>query len=126
MTEWWLGRRVDYRDRPCVGCGSTIPDASPWQKKCLPCQFAREARLKAMRRKHHVSPAVKQAVMERDRGQCQKCGVQTRPSPDRYGRDDTPHIDHIRPLVRGGTSAITNLRLLCRRCNLTKGCKREA
>lgn len=31
------------------------------------------------------------------------------------------HLDHIRPLSRGGTNELSNLRLLCPRCNTSKG-----
>ena len=30
-------------------------------------------------------------------------------------------VDHIRPLSRGGTERLTNLQLLCGRCNAMKG-----
>ncbi len=33
------------------------------------------------------------------------------------------HIDHIMPLVLGGTSWPDNLQILCKRCNLSKGGK---
>lgn len=33
----------------------------------------------------------------------------------------TIHLDHIVPLSRGGTNDMSNLRLLCPRCNLSKG-----
>ena len=34
---------------------------------------------------------------------------------------ETFHRDHIVPLVLGGTSDITNIQLLCAKCNLQKG-----
>lgn len=38
------------------------------------------------------------------------------------GPDDRPwHIDHMKPLSRGGVDEEFNLALACKRCNLTKG-----
>jgi 5-methylcytosine-specific restriction protein A len=31
------------------------------------------------------------------------------------------HVDHVRPIARGGTDQRSNLQALCARCNLTKG-----
>jgi 5-methylcytosine-specific restriction endonuclease McrA len=33
------------------------------------------------------------------------------------------HIDHIRPVKRGGTNNLDNLQFLCQRCNLKKGAR---
>jgi 5-methylcytosine-specific restriction endonuclease McrA len=33
------------------------------------------------------------------------------------------HLDHIKPLARGGTNHQTNLQLLCPPCNLSKSAK---
>jgi len=33
------------------------------------------------------------------------------------------HIDHILPKKRGGTNNLTNIHLVCKRCNLSKGAK---
>jgi 5-methylcytosine-specific restriction endonuclease McrA len=33
------------------------------------------------------------------------------------------HIDHVIPLAEGGTNALSNLQLLCAKCNLAKGKK---
>ena len=44
----------------------------------------------------------RELVMERDKGVCQECGSQ---------EDIT--IEHIRPIIYGGTHAVENLRVLC-------------
>ena len=33
------------------------------------------------------------------------------------------HIDHVIPLAEAGTNALSNLQLLCAKCNLAKGKK---
>lgn len=44
---------------------------------------------------------------------CAKCHV--------VGPKDSVHVDHITPLARGGSNDRTNLQVLCRSCNLSKG-----
>jgi 5-methylcytosine-specific restriction endonuclease McrA len=53
---------------------------------------------------------VKIAVWQRDQGKCVQCGAA-----------DYLEYDHDIPFSKGGASTIGNLRLLCRRCNLSKG-----
>lgn len=38
----------------------------------------------------------------------------------------TVHLDHIVPLSRGGTNDTSNLRLLCPRCNISKGARMDS
>lgn len=55
-------------------------------------------------------------VMEleaRQNYRCALCGVS-------LGKIVHPHVDHIVPVARGGRSDISNLQLLCRKCNLGK------
>ncbi len=52
---------------------------------------------------------VKQAVWQRDGGQCVECGA-----------TDYLEYDHVVPFSKGGASTINNVQLLCRRCNLQK------
>lgn len=63
---------------------------------------------------------VRRAVFFRDRGMCAACnrdlsGLVTVESPK--------HFDHIIPLAQGGINDVTNIQLLCEKCNLTKGRK---
>ncbi|MBL8066172.1 MAG: HNH endonuclease [Chthonomonadaceae bacterium] len=60
-----------------------------------------------------VIPAdVKSAVYRRDGGRCVQCGA-----------GDYLEFDHILPFSKGGATSVSNLQLLCRRCNLAKGAK---
>jgi len=56
-----------------------------------------------------LSVQLRGRVWLRDKGYCQKCSSR-----------ENIHIDHIRPLAKGGTNDIGNLRLLCKHCNLSK------
>ena len=52
-------------------------------------------------------------VMQEARGRCALCGAT---------RDDRPlHIDHIKPISKGGKTEYPNLQVLCSKCNLIKG-----
>ena len=51
-------------------------------------------------------------------GSCVYCGTElNRTGSSHY------HIDHIKPLSRGGTNYVDNLQLLCPHCNLSKSKK---
>jgi HNH endonuclease len=53
---------------------------------------------------------VRQAVFERDGGQCAECG----------SKFDLQY-DHLLPVALGGATTVDNLQLLCGECNRTKG-----
>lgn len=63
-----------------------------------------------------MTPALRKSIMERDNYTCQICGKYM---PDEVGL----HIDHIVPVVKGGKSVPSNLRVLCSKCNGSKGAK---
>lgn len=48
-------------------------------------------------------------VFKRDKSRCVLCGV--------TAKESSLVIDHILPVVKGGTNDIKNLRILCRACN---------
>lgn len=74
--------------------------------------FATLAR-KSLNRRRRVPPKLRLKVLARDGFRCALCG--------RTGEDTELHVDHITPVVKGGSNDIDNLITLCRACNLGKG-----
>ena len=70
-------------------------------------QFEKERRAY---RREHISERVRREVWQRDGGRCVECGSQ-------YDLE----YDHIIAVVNGGATTARNLRLLCQRCNRSKG-----
>ncbi len=61
-----------------------------------------------------MSPKLQYQIFKRDDFRCVICG--------RSAKDGVQlHVDHIKPVSKGGRSEISNLRTLCDRCNLGKG-----
>lgn len=65
-----------------------------------------------------VTRAMRYDVLRRDGFRCVRCG---------RGREDGVklHVDHIKPVSRGGKSVMDNLQTLCEDCNCGKGNKYE-
>ena len=61
-----------------------------------------------------MTSELKRQIKIRDNYTCQCCGKYM---PDEVGL----HIDHIVPVFRGGKSILSNLQVLCDKCNLRKG-----
>ncbi len=57
----------------------------------------------------YVSQSIKKVVYTRDGGLCQCCG-----------NYDKLEYDHIEPFSCGGGNDVSNIQLLCRRCNRSK------
>ncbi len=54
-------------------------------------------------------------VFDRDSWTCRYCLI-------RHGSEqDSPHVDHVIPVIQGGTNIIGNLVCSCAGCNLKKG-----
>lgn len=58
-------------------------------------------------------------LFTRQRGKCATCKkkISKNPGNSKY------HVDHVTPLKLGGSNYPSNLQLLCRRCNCSKGAK---
>lgn len=65
------------------------------------------------RKRIPIPPRLRYDVLRRDGFRCQYCGS----SP----QQDELHVDHVRPVARGGTNDMWNLRTACGRCNRGKG-----
>lgn len=64
-------------------------------------------------RRNSLPQSTRVAVLRRDKGECQYCGAY----------DCLLEIDHITPVVAGGSDEIENLCVACRLCNRLKGAK---
>lgn len=61
-----------------------------------------------------ISKAKRKRIYIRDKGICAYCGKHLDFKPNGF------HIDHIKPLAKGGNNEDKNLTLSCRHCNLCK------
>lgn len=66
----------------------------------------------------HIPAWAEKAVFFRDRGLCTNCLTDL---SGLLSIGFSQHLDHIIPLAQGGVNDITNLQLLCSKCNQAKG-----
>jgi 5-methylcytosine-specific restriction protein A len=85
---------MDLMRRPCIGCGALIR-AGSWCPICQPPR-TRGRKLQAMRAAYVIG---------------RPCAICGRPAE---------HLDHVTPLIRGGSDHPSNLQPLCAHCNLAK------
>ena len=60
----------------------------------------------------NIPASVRKYVLQRDNYQCQSCGVNKQQA--------SLNVDHIVPLATGGSNDISNLQVLCSKCNQRK------
>lgn len=70
------------------------------------------------RKRRHLRPSVRFAVLRRDGFTCQYCGAKA--------PDVVLHVDHRIPVHRGGTNDVDNLVTSCQACNLGKHISEDA
>jgi 5-methylcytosine-specific restriction endonuclease McrA len=58
----------------------------------------------------HIPQHIRVSVWQRDQGKCVQCSATS-----------YLEFDHIIPFSKGGASSASNIQLLCRKCNLSKG-----
>lgn len=66
-----------------------------------------------LRERARVTPQVRWSVLKRDGWRCRACGFSVQDGA-------ALHVDHVKPVSKGGTSDIRNLQTLCTACNLGK------
>jgi len=64
------------------------------------------------RRRPHLSSSARFAVLERAGFRCEYCGL--------AAPDATLHVDHVVPVIAGGTNDLDNLVAACSACNAAK------
>lgn len=118
LQALWRPRRVevgqDYTDvisgRQNAADGFVASAASRSPHGCWP--MCRTCRLERQRSRPPVDPEIRDAIYRRDGNACLRCGAR-----------QPLTVDHIVPVVLGGTSNEQNLQTLCRSCNSSKGTK---
>lgn len=66
--------------------------------------------------RNKLSPSLRFKILNRDHNRCQICG--------RSAHDGVKlHVDHIKPIAKGGLTIESNLRTLCEECNWGKSDK---
>ena len=81
-----------------------------------PVRLALNAEVARKQRIRYQANRFRQAVGDAQGWRCRYCDT------DISGKGKA-HLDHITPVVNGGTSEVGNLQLTCRRCNIRKGAR---
>lgn len=99
--------------KKCVHCSSNIKD---YRFACVPCSKAKNSLRKAMKRGAYPEDLTKE-----EQNQIlqiyEECRLKTKKTGIEY------HVDHIKPLARGGRHHPSNLRIITAKENLKKGAK---
>jgi HNH endonuclease len=66
-----------------------------------------------------IPTSLRRLAIQRADNRCEYCGL------SQLGQAATFHIDHIVPVVAGGSTAADNLALACVSCSLYKGAKQD-
>lgn len=112
--------------RICLLCGQEYTPIHGMQKVCRSCRDRyRNSRRNAKKDARIVGGDTSISLMRlwiRDGPTCALCGrvmsLDSAPNSNEH-----PSIDHIIPLIRGGAHEWDNIRLVCRGCNESKGCR---
>lgn len=94
----------------------TIMHAEDVRKALENISKQREYKQQKEYQRNLMTPALRYDIMKRDGFRCVLCGAKA-------DEGAKLHVDHIKPIAKGGKSEASNLRTLCDRCNLGKSDK---
>ncbi len=109
----------------CADCGTEIKGtaAKTTCKRCLRKKHGRKHIHRARKYRVHYETVNPIKVFMRDGWRCQSCRVRTPQELRGKNQPQSPELDHIVPLSRGGEHSYRNTQLLCRACNMAKSNK---
>lgn len=127
-------RRPAVSEKQCRGCEETkalTEFYDPTLNYCKRCASSRVSRYQAMHPEKRREWSQARYAKSREAGPRVESGVIWQMYEDQGGMCaycETPlfgnfHVDHIVPLVRGGSNAWSNLAIACPSCNCSKGDK---
>jgi 5-methylcytosine-specific restriction endonuclease McrA len=110
--------------KACTKCGITKPldkfylVSGRRQSRCKDCDNAQRRHRDHIRYTgvSDITPEQELAMRKRTR-KCSLCAVYMTNKP---GLPNSKHLDHILPLILGGTHTHGNVRIICRSCNLKR------
>ena len=120
--------KVPTKHKPCYVCGEWFSTNMTHQKTCSDyCSNQHRHKHYNVRRARKLSVEYEAVapieILERDGWICQICGRDTPKSKRGVGDHDSPEVDHITPLARGGSHTRENMQCACRECNQRKGAR---
>lgn len=104
------------REVECVSCGATTPVFRTGESRLRKVRADRTRCGSCARERNAMTVA---ELRERDGGDCSVCGRIVDFSC-KFPHPDSPSVDHVVPLSRGGANAPDNLALACLGCNRKK------
>jgi len=121
MERYNAARRVVTIERTCIVC-QVVFLGRPRQRVCSAVctrklhHSARRARERGVEveRFSHIQ------IFARDKWRCHICGVKTPRELRGVDAPNSPELDHVVPLSRGGKHSWTNVKCACRACNQAK------
>lgn len=117
---------------PCLTCGKVFEQHYNSRFCSKKCRNKWENRLREKRKSKRTKQAKQngkydkgitlEKLYKRDHGICYLCGKQLNLNAP-YNDPLAPTIEHVIPIIKGGTHTWDNVRLACRSCNNKKGSK---
>lgn len=92
--------RRRFQKEMCPECDKEVQAS---QEYCENCGF------KLNRRSRHIPRWIRKIVWKRDEGICVECES-----------NENLEFDHIIPFSKGGANSVSNIQILCRKCNRKK------